>query len=128
MTQALGEHFFRHEYGRLVAMLARRVGLRHLELVEDAVQNALLAAVESWTRGSLPENPSAWLYRVAHNHVAGELRQRVRRERLVAERGLEQPDANANIPTVAFAGDVRDDLLGCCSSAATTRSPASRRS
>ena len=37
-TPGLVEHFFRHEYGRLVAMLARRVGRAALELVEDAVQ------------------------------------------------------------------------------------------
>lgn len=35
------EHFFRHEYGRLVAVLSGRVGVHHIEAVEDAV--ALLA-------------------------------------------------------------------------------------
>ncbi len=118
MTHELGEHFFRHEYGRLVAMLSRRVGLGHLELVEDSVQCALLAAFESWTRVGVPENPSAWLFRVAHNHVVGELRQRARRERLVAERGLEGADSAAAGPTATLAGDVRDDLLRmlfvCC--------------
>jgi len=63
----LAEHFFRHEYGRLVAVLSRRVGIGHLEIVEDAAQGALVAALESWTTGSVPENPSAWLFRVAHN-------------------------------------------------------------
>jgi len=114
----LGEHFFRHEYGRLVAMLSRRVGMRHLEMVEDAVQCALLAALETWTRSHPPENPSAWLFRVAHNHVVGELRQRARRDRLVKERGPGEPDPAANGPTAALAGDVRDDLLRmlfvCC--------------
>lgn len=49
MTSDLDEHFFRHEAGRLVAMLTRRVGVRHLELVEDAVQDALVTALESST-------------------------------------------------------------------------------
>ena len=118
MTHELAEHFFRHEYGRVVAMLSRRVGMRHLELVEDSVQCALLAAVESWPRGGVPENPSAWVFRVAHNHVVGELRQRARRERLVAERGVECADSAATGQTAALAGDVRDDLLRmlfvCC--------------
>ena len=99
MTHEIGEHFFRHEYGRLVSMLSRRVGLRHLELVEDSVQCALLAAVESWTRNGVPEHPSAWLFRVAHNRVVGDLRQRARRERLVAERGIEDADPAATGPT-----------------------------
>ena len=88
MTPQLGEHFFRHEYGRLVAMLSRRVGMRHLEMVEDSVQCALLAALESWTRVGVPENPSAWLFRVAHNHVVGELRQRARRANPPNSHGL----------------------------------------
>jgi RNA polymerase sigma-70 factor (ECF subfamily) len=118
MTHELGDRFFRHEYGRLVAMISRRVGMCHLELVEDSVQAALLAAVESWPRVGAPENPSAWLFRVAHNHVVGELRQRTRRERLVADRGREDAVAAAAGPTAALSGDVRDDLLrmmfACC--------------
>jgi RNA polymerase sigma-70 factor (ECF subfamily) len=121
MTPQLAEHFFRHEYGRLVAMLSRRVGMRYLETVEDAVQCALLAALESWTRGDLPDNPSAWLFRVAHNRLVGELRQRSRRERLVLQRGLEDADATASAPSAALAGEVGDDLLRmlfvCCDEA-----------
>jgi len=117
-TLQFGEHFFRHEYGRLVAMLSRRVGMRHLETVEDAVQCALLAALESWTRRGIPENPSAWLFRVAHNHIMGELRQRARRDRLVARRGLEAVDATTTSATAAMVGEVHDDLLRmlfvCC--------------
>jgi RNA polymerase sigma factor (sigma-70 family) len=118
MTSQLGEHFFRHESGRLVAMLSRRVGRHHLETVEDAVQCALLAAVESWSRGSVPENPTAWLFRVAHNRVAGELRRQARRDRLVAQQGLDDADAAVAAPASVLGGDVRDDLLRmlfvCC--------------
>ncbi|MFZ5469808.1 MAG: RNA polymerase sigma factor [Myxococcota bacterium] len=118
MTHEIEEHFFRHEYGRLVAMLSRRVGMRHLEMVEDSVQSALLSALESWTRGGVPENASAWLFRVAHNRVVGELRQRARRDRLVAERGLEDAAATVTAPAAMLAGEVRDDLLRmlfvCC--------------
>ena len=78
MSSAIEAHFFRHEYSRLVAVLTRRVGVRYLELVEDAVQAALLSAVESWATTQVPENPSAWLYRVAHNHFVGELCRRTR--------------------------------------------------
>jgi RNA polymerase sigma-70 factor (ECF subfamily) len=111
----LGEHFFRHEYGRLVAMLARRVGMRHLETVEDAVQSALLAALQSWKVGSPPENPSAWLFRVAQNHMVGELRQRARRDRLLERH---HPGATENSQIAFLPGDIRDDLLRmlfvCC--------------
>ena len=59
-TPILVEHFFRHEYGRLVATLSRRIGVQYIEAVEDAVQSALMTALETWTIAGLPDNPSAW--------------------------------------------------------------------
>jgi predicted RNA polymerase sigma factor len=82
-TPRLVEHFFRHEYGRMVATLSRRVGVQHLEAVEDAVQSARMTALESRTVAGLPDNPSGWLFRVAHNDLVGELRQRTRRRRIL---------------------------------------------
>jgi len=126
MTHELGEHFFRHEYGRLVAMLSCRVGIRHIETVEDAVQSALLAALESWTRGAIPENPSAWLFTVATNQLVGELRQRSRRDRLLAQHGFDDAHMTATGPSAVFAGDVGDDLLRmlfvCCDDSIPTES------
>jgi predicted RNA polymerase sigma factor len=75
-TPKLVEHFFRHEYGRLVATLSCRVGVQYIEDVEDAVQSALMTALETWTIAGLPDNPPAWLFRVAHNNLMGELRRR----------------------------------------------------
>lgn len=75
--------FFRREYGRLVATLSRRVGLRYVEEIEDAAQFALTAALENWTTGQIPENPSGWVYRVALNHLMSELKQRASRDRLL---------------------------------------------
>ena len=54
-TADLVEHYFRHEYGRLVARLANKVGVRHVELVEDAVQSALASALT--TSAQLRGNP-----------------------------------------------------------------------
>lgn len=121
MTTSLGEHFFRHEFGRLVATLSRRVGLRHLEAVEDAVQEALLAAVDSWPKTVVPDNPSAWLYRVAHNRFVGELRRQARRGALDELHAAAEPEADESAPELRLAGDVRDDLLRmlfvCCDEA-----------
>src|SRR6516225_7013954 len=63
----LVEHFFRHEAGRLVSVLTRIFGWRHFELVEDMVQATLLEALQSWRIRGVPDNPSAWVHRVARN-------------------------------------------------------------
>jgi len=116
----LEDHFFRHEYGRLVAALSRRVGMRHLEAIEDGVQFALAAALEVWPKSHAPENPSAWLYRVAYNHLVGDWRRTTRRAELVLRLGADAP-AGLDEPRVFLTGEVRDDLLRmlfvCCDEA-----------
>lgn len=119
---ALAESFFRHEHARLVATLARRVGLHELELVEDAVQGALLTAVERWRVAGLPDDPSAWLFRVAQNRLMGELRKRSGRRRILERRIDPDADPSAEVvdPAAAarLAGELQDDLLRmlfvCC--------------
>ena len=57
--------------------------MRHVEVVEDAVQTALMSALTTWTAKGLPDDPGAWLYRVAYNRVIGELRRETDRLRLL---------------------------------------------
>ncbi len=107
--------FFRREHARLVARLTRRFGAEHLQRVEDAAQSALLAAVERWPVDGVPDEPSAWTWRVAHNHVVGDLRRAARRRRLLAALPAEAPAAPETPP---LAGELGDDLLRmlfvCC--------------
>jgi RNA polymerase sigma-70 factor (ECF subfamily) len=115
---SLVEHFFRHEYGRLVALLTRKVGVRCLDLVEDAVQGALLAALTAWTAHGRPDDPGAWLYRVASNNLMGDLRRTAGRQRLL-ERAVDAGPERADCPAAPyFAAEVADDMLRmlfvCC--------------
>jgi len=117
-TSHLVEHFFRHEYARLVALLSRRVGVHHLEAVEDSVQFALMSAFESWTTAGLPDNPPAWLFRVAYNHLVGELRKRSGHRRILERSANENNTPPDDGPEAFLAGEVPDDLLRmlfvCC--------------
>jgi RNA polymerase sigma factor (sigma-70 family) len=119
--QHLVEHYFRHEYGRLVAILVRRVGVQHIEAVEDAVQSALMAALESWKGVGPPDNPSAWLFRVAHNQLIGELRQQLRRGHILQQRASEEALAPQLDLEPIPGDDGQDDLLRmlfvCCDDA-----------
>jgi len=102
-------------------MLARRIGVQYIEAIEDAVQSALMSALESWTIAGLPGSPSAWLFRVAHNNLMGELRQRTRRRRILEKNAKQDIDAPENGPEVFLAGEVQDSLLQilfvCCDEA-----------
>ncbi len=68
------DHLFRHEAGKMIAILTRIFGLSHLELVEDVVQESFLKALQTWKYGQLPDNPSAWLMQVARRKAIDRLR------------------------------------------------------
>jgi len=115
------EDFFRHEYGRLVASLCRRVGVQSLEAIEDAAQDALLIALQKWKYTGLPERPGAWLYRVAHNQVIEHLRSQARHRRILEEEA-DSADivqtSSCETEDAQLGADVDDDLLRmifvCC--------------
>ncbi len=109
MTEPL-DHAFRHDYGRVVARLARVFGFHCTELVEDAVQEAMLTALRAWPKHGAPAVPSAWLYRVAHNHVIDQLRRPERRGESI------DADALADLPAIApdeirLDAEIQDDEL-----------------
>ncbi len=122
----LVEHFFRHEYGRLVATLSRRAGVQHIELIEDAVQSALMKALTVWTTAGLPDNPSAWLFRVAHNELFGQLRQGAGRRRILQQTSNDDIETSHEAPEYLMAGEIQDDLLRmlfvCCDEAIPVKS------
>ena len=61
------EHLFRHEAGKMVAILTGVFGLDHLTLAEDVVQEALVRALQTWPFYGVPDNPSAWIMRTSRN-------------------------------------------------------------
>jgi RNA polymerase sigma factor (sigma-70 family) len=61
------DRLFRHEYGKLVAVLTRLFGTENLDLAEDVVQDSLVEAMKDWPYKGVPDNPTAWLYKVAKN-------------------------------------------------------------
>jgi len=68
------EHFFRHEFGRIVATLTRLFGVSNFTLAEDVTQDAFCRAMETWKLRGLPKNPSAWLMTTAKNRALDILR------------------------------------------------------
>ena len=103
------EHIFRHEYGQLVASLLRRTGPQCLELVEDAVQFAMLQAVDTWPGRGKPDNPGAWLYRVAYRHLMSEFRSNARHQEILTT-AMIAPDAYQD-QDVPLQGEMQDAML-----------------
>jgi len=58
----------------MVAHLTRLFGPAHLDLAEEAVQSAMLRALATWPYQGIPENPEAWLFRVAQNSAIDAIR------------------------------------------------------
>jgi RNA polymerase sigma-70 factor (ECF subfamily) len=112
----LVEHLFRRQAGRIVASLTRTLGARHLALAEDAVQEAMLRAVQQWPYRGVPDEPAAWLFQVARNRALDRLRhQRIVDDKTPAlVRDLMPPAAgDDSLPRLlSEAPPIDDDQLG----------------
>jgi RNA polymerase sigma factor (sigma-70 family) len=96
---------------RAIAALVRHYG--HLEDCEDAVQEALAAAITQWPVDGVPDNPRAWLITVASRRLIEQWRRDSARERR-EQRILRFPHL---APTAEVAPDLDDSLpllLMCC--------------
>lgn len=118
-TNQLIDHFFRHQSGNLCARLTGFFGVRNIDLVEDMVQAALLTAAESWKVNGVPENPSGWIAKVAHNKVIDFLRREKRKKTLEEQEANLLPESSTD--SLAEFDDenlFQDDLLklifACC--------------
>jgi RNA polymerase sigma factor (sigma-70 family) len=113
------EAVWRIESARLVAGLARMV--QDVGLAEDLAQDALVAALEKWPAGGVPDNPGAWLMATAKNRAIDRMRRQANYERkqeeVARETGalfaMERSDFDA-----AVEDEIGDDLLAliftCC--------------
>jgi RNA polymerase sigma-70 factor (ECF subfamily) len=61
------ESVFRRESGRIIASLIRVSG--SFDLAEEAMQDALMTALERWSAHGIPDNPGAWITAVAHRKL-----------------------------------------------------------
>jgi RNA polymerase sigma-70 factor (ECF subfamily) len=130
--RALVEHFFRHEFGRLGAVLTRSLGVRRLDLVDDVVQAALMQALETWSRRGVPEDPAGWLYLTARNLAIDALRRErtharaTSRLRCDARQQAEEAERQSTPLEAHFAHEIGDEplrlLFVCCHEAVPAES------
>ena len=73
------ERIFREEHGRVLAALISH--FEDFDLAEDALQDALVNALERWLGDGIPENPGAWLTTVARRRAIDRIRHTATLER-----------------------------------------------
>jgi RNA polymerase sigma factor (sigma-70 family) len=115
------DHIFRHEAGRMIAVLTRIFGVHNLALAEDVVQDAFCRALEVWKFRGMPENPSAWLMATAKNRAFDVLRRQRTAHTYASELGRMLDSEWTLVPTVEElfgANEIKDAQLrmmfSCC--------------
>ena len=128
MPEALGDDIIRHqlerlarrERGRLVADIVSRIGAQRLQLAEDVVQDAVVAAMANWPYKGVPDNPAAWLNRVARNKAFDRLRKQGRELPLGDDDTDIAPENATEDESTCFGAKVEDPELKlmflCCQS------------
>ncbi len=68
------DQIVRRQRSKLTAQLVKHCGYQKLPLIEDAIQDALVKALEKWEFEGIPDRADAWLHRVALNRAIDLLR------------------------------------------------------
>ncbi|MER6512906.1 DUF6596 domain-containing protein [Nonomuraea sp. NPDC001636] len=93
---------WREESARIVAGLARMLG--DVGLAEEFAQDALVAALETWPRDGVPDNPGAWLMTTAKRRALDHLRRTRRHDQALRDLEPAQP-GDPGRPEPAEVGD-----------------------
>src|SRR5688572_12299839 len=99
---------FTHQARQMGSVFAGQIGLPNIELIEDAVQDAMVAAMKNWPYSGVPENRSAWLIQVAKNRVIDRLR-RENRSDSIDDGSHEVEDGREH--AARFAGELNEDQI-----------------
>jgi RNA polymerase sigma factor (sigma-70 family) len=112
-SNQLVDHLFRHEAGRMASVLTCMLGFDRLDLAQDIVQEAMMQALQSWPFHGIPDNPRAWLYRVAKNKALDVVRREKRFHQISSEVEYlsNQETAEAMVNHYFFDDEITDSQL-----------------
>src|SRR6185436_1138716 len=105
------EKTFREEHGRVLAALISQLG--DFPLAEDALQEALVNALERWEIDGVPRNPGAWLVTVAKRRAIDRLRRAATLERKEADLDPLMPEAEPEMDD-SLPDDRLKLMFTCC--------------
>ena len=99
----------RRDRGRILSGLIARLG--DFQLAEDALQDAILAAAQSWQGGNVPAKPMNWIMQVAYRKAIDKIRQRKTEQRAKSEIAVLASDEAFETVDI---GDERLSLIFTC--------------
>ncbi len=122
-SKELTEHFFRTEYGKIVAVITKYIGINNVETAEDIVQETLLKASDYWELNGIPPNPKAWLYTTAKNITFNVLK----RKKLETKYKLNNKNTINSLEQLDFSDELIKDeqlkmMFACCHSSISENS------
>jgi RNA polymerase sigma-70 factor (ECF subfamily) len=104
------EHLFRDESGQVLASLIRTLG--DFDSAEDALQEAVVAALERWPLDGVPDRPGAWLLTTARRKAIDRIRREAKRDdKQAAAQELLVADEDTDVTTIS---DDRLRLIFTC--------------
>jgi RNA polymerase sigma-70 factor (ECF subfamily) len=107
------ETTFREEHGRILAALISQLG--DFPLAEDALQDALVNALERWEVDGIPRNPGAWLLAIARRRAIDRFRRTSALERKTVLLDLpDEPDEPDEPEMKSLIPDERLKLMFTC--------------
>ncbi len=116
------EKVARQSYGKLIAFLAGRS--RDVPAAEDALCDALAAALRTWPERGVPDNPEAWLLTVARRNLLQAARHQTVRDnaRSTVAMAFKEAEERMNDVHDAVFPDERLKLLFACTHPAIDKS------
>jgi RNA polymerase sigma factor (sigma-70 family) len=116
------EHLLRDLAPQVLAAVIRR--FHDFASAEDAVQEALIAAITQWPRNGVPDNPRGWLIQVASRRMTDQLRSDTARR---ARETAVMLESELIVPAVDLEPDMHHDdtlilFFMCCHPALTPSS------
>lgn len=101
----------RRERGWLISSLVSKLGPAKVELAEDVAQDAIVKALATWPYKGVPDNPRAWLRRVAGNTAIDRVRRDAREFGVDENWDFGQVDPDVVTPSLS---DPELDLMVLC--------------
>jgi len=112
MIESQIEKTFREEHGRVLAALISQ--FEDFDLAEDALQDALVNALERWRVDGIPRNPGAWLTTAAKRRAIDRVRRSTTLERSLVTLDTQISQEEAEMDDAQLPDDRLKLMFTCC--------------